>query len=304
VSEYILITAPRPTVHSAFDDPDSIPVASNMGVDPATGRIILSVPPGVLTDAPGPMYVASVPIPIRCQRHCQWHALQHHALFAFSASVTPQSNWAYHLGTAAIAFLARTRAEAEDTARAYQKAWTRLLTPIRERLASQTEDSLAALLDAARLLPEALEEATGLPLHEALRPLAEARLPSESNPVWDAMATNTPKTHTLPHLDPHGAHPRTLLSVRTFSYGPAVQAIFDTASVLAAKTTPTCDEALLRTSAFKAIWEARSNRIRGPHATPRVSTLHYQAAAAALRAAALPGPDFALLALELGLSTR
>jgi hypothetical protein len=284
MSEYILITAPRPTVHSAFDDPDSVPVASNMGVDPATGRIILSVPPGVLTDAPGPMRVTSIPIPIRCQRHCQWHALQHHALFVSSVSATPEFNCAHHLGIAAIAFLARTRAGAEKTVRAYKKAWLHLLTRIRERLASGTEDSLAALLDAARLLPEALEEATGLPLHEALQPLAEARLSDESDPVWGTIATNTLST--------------------LFSASMLVHAIFDTASALAAKTAPTCDEALLRTCAFKAIWAARNKRTKGSHVTPRMFRLHCRALAAALRAATLPVPDFALLALELGLSTQ
>jgi hypothetical protein len=285
-------------------------VTHSLGVDPATGRVTGSPPAGILTR----ITPIEIPIPIHCQRHAAWHALPGHWLCTQAVPLalgSHWSNWTYHLGVAALTLLAPTWEEAERMAAAHRAAWTDSLARIRRKIATETEDSPAALLDAACLIAEALERAVGLPLHEALRPLAEARFPDDSDPIWNALGPE--ETHALPRPADgcRPPNPSAILRVPTVMYLSRPQlAVLDAATVLAARMACTCDEALLRISAFIAIWESplpsREVHPRRPNAAPisviRLSALVYQALAAALRAATLPAPDFALLALEMGLS--
>jgi hypothetical protein len=257
-------------------------------------------------------------LPVRCQPHAQWHAVGHSVPPVHGVPLTTDPSPLYSLGIAAITLLAPAPADAERMVQDYERAWECLFAPIRKRLRSRTEDALAAMLDAACVLPGALTRATSLPAHEALRPLAEARFPGRSHPIWDSLEI-TPDTHVLP--DPRRARARTSLAIHRveipgfdFSYVAYVGA------VLAARASSTCDEAgsrmsafdkALNTRSFLAPWKAHLKRAFEsapgaalPQTAParRSHPVHesarmYRAMAAAIRAVLLPGPDFVLLAL-------
>jgi hypothetical protein len=287
----------------------------SLDVDPATGRVTVPPAAGTLTDitpiaARGHVHL-HLPIPVHCQRHAAWHGLPGHWLCTQAVPLTLDSNWTYNLGVAALTILAHTWEEAERTTAAHRAAWTDSLARIRDRIATETDDFPAALLDATCLIAEALERATGLPLHEALRPLADARFPDDSDPIWNALGPE--ENHALPRPADgcRPPNPSAILRVPTLVYLSRPRlAVLDAATVLAARMACTCDEALLRISIFRTIWKSPPPSCelhpRGPNAAPisviRLSALVYRALAAALRAATLPGPDFALLALEMGLS--
>jgi hypothetical protein len=318
MSEALTIRIPRPVIEIEELGKDELGIRPSLGIDPGTGRVIVSLPPGIPGDGTMTARVTDIPIPVRCQRHAQWHAVGHKTVSPFDAAIATRPNAVHSLGIAAITMLAPAPADAERMAQDYERAWECLFAPIRKRLRSRTEDALAAMLDAACVLPAALTRATSLPAHEALQPLAEARFPGRSHPIWNSLEI-TPDTHVLPN--PRRARARTSLAIHRvkipgfdFSYVAYVGA------VLAARTSSTCEEAASRMSAFdKALntrsflapWDAHLKRAFGsgsgaalPQTAParRSHPVHesaraYRAMAAAIRTVLLPGPDFALLAL-------
>jgi hypothetical protein len=294
--EAITIRIPRPAIDAIVASLEGyLGLAPSLGVDPRTGRVVVSLPPGVLTDGTMTVRVGPIPIPVHCRRHAQWHAISHVAFDGSRIHSALHLPAVHGLAIAAITMLAPAPAEAEMMARDYRNAWDCLLAPLQERLQSQTEDTLSALLDAVCLLPEALRAATGLPIHEALRPLAEARFPERSHPIWADLEV-TPDTHVLPRLRHDPA--RASLGIPTLRPNDfRTMQVDDATAALAARISSTCDEVDLRLQGFHRHRPQQQHPLQHRGHPAALSAAVYKGLAAGMRAALLPDPEFALSAL-------
>jgi hypothetical protein len=216
--------------------------------------------------------------------------------------LTPRSSVAHSLGLAATALLAPSCREAAALARAFARAWKARLAPLRKELAGPKATS--AFLGLARLLDAALRDATGLSITDALRPLADTRIPDHrAINETRAPSNRAPRAPALLRCATHGEWhtlPSVRLAVPTYAY-PQVTSL---AAPLAAHISTTCREADLR---IKAADRAARNydgtacsilRDSDCSTLPTRTAAFYRAAARGLRAALLPAPEFVLESLK------